>query len=74
MKIEAEISFNGGMSWHGFPRGGVLMLREYVDPEYEKRNPLGGIANVYEVIASRIRAGEAEAVVLKDYNLMRKPK
>ncbi len=38
--------------------------------EYERQNPLGGPATMFEVIASRIRAGEPLDEVMRDYGLM----
>lgn len=37
--------------------------------EYDRHNPLGGPAVVFEAIASRLRAGEEYNSVLSDYNL-----
>lgn len=37
------------------------------DPEYAKKNPLGGPARLFDVMADRIRAGENYDEVLKDY-------
>ena len=37
--------------------------------DYEKRNTLGGVAHKFEVMASRIRAGESVESVLRDYGL-----
>lgn len=41
--------------------------------EYLKKNPLGGPAKVFEMMASRIRAGEDYHDVLKDYGLQHIP-
>lgn len=38
--------------------------------EYERQNPLGGPATMFEVIASRVRAGEPLDEVMRDYGLM----
>lgn len=37
--------------------------------EYERQNPLGGIASMFETIARRLRAGEPLESVLEDYGL-----
>lgn len=40
-------------------------------PKYEQANPLGGLANQFEVMAGRIRAGERYEDVLADYGLQK---
>jgi hypothetical protein len=38
--------------------------------EYKRRNPLGGVAKVFEAVASRIRAGNPLAATMEDFGLM----
>ena len=38
--------------------------------EYQRANPLGGPAAMFDTIADRIRAGEPMADVLADYGLV----
>ena len=35
--------------------------------DYAKRNPLGGVARVFDIMADRLRAGESLQSVLDDY-------
>lgn len=37
--------------------------------EYRRRNPLGGPAKMFRVIAARIEAGEEYCAVLADYGI-----
>lgn len=48
----------------------MVAIRDlYTNPEYAKRNPLGGPAKMFDAIASRIRAGEDYHEVLRDYGV-----
>jgi hypothetical protein len=46
--------------------------REYADAaDYAKHNPLGGVAKTFDIMADRLRAGEALDSVLADFNYQR---
>lgn len=46
------------------------MTSDDAKAEYERQNPLGGPATMFEAIARRIRAGEPLDEVMRDYGLM----